>query len=317
MRPYSSDLRSRILDYLQTHSIRETAKTFSVSPNTVFLLKKRWEHDGTLEPRRGAVGAPRAISPEGELYLQLILTEEPDLTLQALCDRYAETYGVRVCVSTMYNTLTHLGLTRKRKSFYDPHRDTLKSHDELEGYRTQVAKVPMEQRCYLDETGSTLNMTLPYGRSPRGERVYEAKPTAPGTRVNTLALLSETGLEAPFSFQGPLNTERFLIYLETFVVPRWTSGKTLILDQHPVHKAKAVQTYLNDKGIPFILLPPYSPELNPIEEAFSSLKQYIKKQKARTVEALMAALKTAYELIDEKYAKAFFNHAEELLYATN
>ena len=317
MRPYSSDLRIRIFNYLLTHSIRDTARMFNVSPNTVFLLKKRWEQDGTLEPRRGPVGAPRAISPEGEMYLQLLLSEQPDLTLEALCDRYAENYGVQVSVSTMHNTLKRLGITRKRKAFYDPHRDTLQSRAEVESYQAQIKMVPMEQRCYLDETGSTLNMTLPYGRSPCGERVYEAKPTAPGIRVNTLALLSETGLEAPFSFRGPLNTERFLVYLETFVVPRWTSGETLILDRHPVHKAKAVQAYLNEKGIPFILLPPYSPELNPIEEAFSEFKQFIKKQKARTVEALMAALTKAYELITTEHAKAFFNHAEESLYVTN
>ena len=84
-----------------------------------------------------------------------------------------------------------------------------------------------------------------------------------------------------------------------------------------MHKAKAVHAYLNEKGNPFILLPPYSPELNPIEEAFSRFKQFIKKQKARTLEALMATLTKAYKLTSTENTKAFFNHAEDSLYVTN
>lgn len=114
MNAYSLDLRTRMFSYVLTHSVRETAALFLVSPNTVHRLKKLFIETGQLAPKPCQAGRPRAISAEGELYLQTLLREEVDLTLEDLRERYANTYGVTVSIGALFNPLQRLGITRKK-----------------------------------------------------------------------------------------------------------------------------------------------------------------------------------------------------------
>jgi len=156
--------------------------------------------------------------------------------------------------------------------------DPKKNAEGVEGiklsYACQLEGVAPEDRVYLDETGSSLNLSLDYGRSPKGERVNDEKPTAPGETVSTAAVLTENGIEAECLYFGTLTAKRFITYLEVYVLALLVGGKVLIMDNHPVHCAKAVKRFLEDHNVSFAFLPPYSPELNPIEEAFSKIKHY-------------------------------------------
>jgi transposase len=313
MKPYSYDLRIRIFNYSLTHSIRETARIFQVSPNTVYLLTQLFNETGSLNPRDNLHERPYLITPEGEQYLCLLLSKEVDLTLEELCNRYEQAYGIRVGIGTMYNTLERLNITRKKKTFHDPKKNSDAAKVEKESYDAQLELIEPDKRLYLDETGSCLNMTPLYGRSQQGERVYDEKPVSPGTSVSTVAILSEDGIKAQYTYTESLTAKLFILYLETSVLPIFESGQTLIMDRHPVHRAKIVQNYLKQNNVKFLYLPAYSPELNPIEEAFSKIKQYIKKQKARTIDKLLIVLKKAFEIITVNDVKGYFNHAAESL----
>ncbi len=311
MKPYSHDLRVRMFSYSLTQSIRKTAKLFQVSPNTVYLLKCLFIKTGGLEPRDRPLKHSHLISPEGEIYLGVLLSQENDLTLAELCDRYEQASGVRVSIGTMYNTLKHLNITRKKKTFSDPKKNSDAAQVDKENYDVQLETIESEQRFYLDETGSCLNMSPLYGRSREGERAYDQKPTYPSSTVSTVAILSEDGMKAEYTYPGSLNAKRFILYLDTFVLPIFTYGQTLIMDRHSVHRAKTVQKYLKKSNIKFLYLPAYSPELNPIEEAFSKIKQYIKKQKARTINELLIVLKNAFETITKNDVQGYFYHASD------
>jgi transposase len=311
MKPYSQDLRARIFSYSLTHTVRETAKIFQVSPNTVYLLTRLFIETGSLNPRDTPLEHPHLITPEGEMYLSLLLSKENDLTLAELCDRYEQAYGVRISIGTMYNTLEHLNITRKKKTFSDPKKNSDAAKAEKENYDAQLKTIEPDKRFYLDETGSCLNMILLYGRSKIGKRTYDQKPTYPSTTVSTAAILSEEGMKSRYTYTGSLNAKVFIFYLDTYVLPTLKIGQTLIMDRHPVHRAMSVQKYLKENNIKFLFLPAYSPELNPIEEAFSKIKQYIKKQKARTIDELLNVLKNAFELITVNDIAGYFNHAAE------
>ena len=148
-----------------------------------------------------------------------------------------------------------------------------------------------------------------YGRSQKGKRVYDKRPSSPGKRVNTLAILSEEGIKVPYHFVGSLCADLFITYLKTFVLPILTDGQTIIMDNHPVHRAESVLKYLTKNSIKFLYLPPYSPDLNPIEEAFSKFKQYIKKKKARTVDSLIMVMDDALKTITRSDSVGYFKHA--------
>jgi transposase len=312
MKVYSMDLRTRIFSYSLTHTVRETAEIFHVSPNTVQQLRQLFFETGQLKPRPAGPARPRAVSAEGELLLQVLLHQEVDLTLEQLRKHYADAYGVTVSLGAMHDTLKRLGLTRKKKSTYDPKKNTDEAQAEAERYHQQVDHLPLDQRLYLDETGARLNMTLPYGRSPRGERVVDEQPVSPGETVSTVAVLTEQGLEGQFCYQGALTAQRFVAYLEVYLLPLLLTGtKTLILDRHPVHRARLVREFLDRHHVRYVYLPPYSPELNPIEEAWSQFKHFLKRQKARTLDGLLKALSQAAKIITPSDAQGYFQHAED------
>lgn len=165
MKPYSYDLRVRIFVYSLFNSIRKTAQMFKISPNTVYLLINKFIETGNLNPSVHKYEYPHLITPEGELYLQVLLAKEVDLKLEELCNRYEEAYGVRVSIGTMYNTLKKLNITRKKKTFSDPKKNTEHVKIKKENYDEQLEKIEPEKRFYSDETGSCINMSPAYGRS--------------------------------------------------------------------------------------------------------------------------------------------------------
>jgi transposase len=291
-----------------THTIRETAEIFSVSPSTVHLFRKLFTETGSLNPRAPLYDRPYLITPEGETFLQLLLAQEVDLTLEEIRYRYENVFGILVSMGTMYNTLERLNFSRKKKTFSDPKKSTAEVKEE---YFEKLEAIPPEKRFYLDETGCCLNMTPLYGRSYQGERVYDIRPTNPGTRVNTIAVLTEEGIKSHYNYTCSLNTKVFICYLAAFVLPIIIDGETLIMDNHPVHRAKEVQEFLNKNKVKFLFIPTYSPELNPIEEAFSKIKQYIKKKKARTVNILLNVIEDALKTITQNDVIGYFNHAAQ------
>ncbi len=161
--------------------------------------------------------------------------------------------------------------------------------------------------------GSCLNMNLDYGRSPKGVRVYDENPAAPGERVSTVAVLTDQGVEAEHLYFGSMTAKRFVSYLEISVLDLLVGGKTLIMDNLPAHHARIVKSFLSRHKVSFLFLPPYSPELNPIEEAFSKIKQNIRKHKPRTSESLFGAIKNAIKTVTQDDVIGYVNHVEEFL----
>jgi len=309
MNALSKDLRQRILNHALIHSVRQTARAFRVSPNTVHRLKKLYYETGGIEPRASKAVHAHAVSPEGELYLQTLVQEDVDSTLEQFCERYQQAYGVRVGVTTMHNTLKRLGYTYKKKTFHDPKRDGEGAVGIRASYACQLDGVRPEDRVYLDETGSCLNLNLAYGRSRKGERAHDENPTAPGETISTAAVLTEHGVEAADLYSGTLTAKRFTAYLEGFVLALMFGGRVLIMDNHPVHYAKIVLRFLVEHKVPFVYLPPYSPELNPIEEAFSKIKHHIRKCKPRTAETLCDTIRAAIATVTEDDVIGYVNHA--------
>lgn len=152
-------------------------------------------------------------------------------------------------------------------------------------------------------------MVLAYGRGPRNERVYGDKPTARGTRISTIGAMSLNGIETAMCFEGTLNSTVFIYFIINFLCPLLTSRHVVVMDNASPHKNAEIEELIAMTGASLIYLPPYSPELNPIENAWSKLKQYLKKVKARTEEALYKAIAQGLDLITSADAKGWFRHA--------
>ncbi len=121
--------------------------------------------------------------------------------------------------------------------------------------------------------------------------------------------MSAQGMKTAMTFEGTMNTAVFLYFLQHFLCPLLTAGDVVMMDNASVHKNEAVKTLIEATGATLWYLPPYSPELNPIELAWNKIKQFLRKQKARTLDALYLAYTNALMLISVQDAKGFVYHA--------
>jgi transposase len=135
----------------------------------------------------------------------------------------------------------------------------------------------------IDETWTKTNMAPLHGWSPVGERCIADVPHGHWITQTCIAGLTPSGIIAPYVFDGPINGESFLAYVEQMLVPELSERNTVILDNLGSHKNDAVRQAIRNTGARLFFLPPYSPDLNPIEQAFSKLKHMLRKARQRSI----------------------------------
>ena len=143
---------------------------------------------------------------------------------------------------------------------------------------------------FIDETWATTAMARRYGRARRGQRVVAAVPHGHWKTTTFVAALRHDGLSAPCVLDGAINGARFLAYVEQVLAPTLRAGDLVVMDNLPAHKVQGVREAIEARGARLLYLPPYSPDLNPIEHAFAKLKTLLRTAAARTVAALWRRL---------------------------
>ena len=161
---------------------------------------------------------------------------------------------------------------------------------------------------FLDESGVTTEMTRRYGRAPRGEREAEGVPAGHWRTLTLLAALTTEGVLASMMIESPTDGDVFLAYVEQVLCPRLEPGHLVILDNLAAHKLAAVRQLIQSRGAQVLYLPPYSPDFNPIEQAWSKLKQRLRAAKARRLGNLESAVAQAIAAITPENALAWFRH---------
>jgi len=161
---------------------------------------------------------------------------------------------------------------------------------------------------FLDECGVNLGLTRLYGRAAPGERVVEATPGISGIHYTVVAALGVKGVQAPLLFEGAMTTLTFETYIEDLLAPTLRRGDILLLDNLSAHKGGAAHATLAARGVQVIFLPPYSPDLNPIEKCWAKVKEALRAAKARTWEDLVAALREALLSVSGSDVLAWFAH---------
>jgi transposase len=151
-------------------------------------------------------------------------------------------------------------------------------------------------------------MTRRYGWAPRPERVSEAVPAGHWRTLTVLAALTVEGVLASMTIESPTDGDVFLAFLEQALVPRLQPGHVVIMDNLAAHKVEGACQLLESCGAHLLYLPPYSPDFNPIEQAWSKLKQLLRGVKARVLDQLEPAIAQAIAAITPQNAQAFFRH---------
>jgi transposase len=176
-------------------------------------------------------------------------------------------------------------------------------------WRLVVAgQIDAERLLFLDEMGTNVSLSQLYAWSRKGERAFGSAPRNWGNNVTLLASITREGLGPCLAVEGATTREVFEAYLERVLAPTLVPGQVVVMDNLSAHKGERVRELIEQRGCELLYLPPYSPDFNPIEQAFSKVKGLMRAAEARTREALIEAMGVALSAVSARDARGFFGH---------
>lgn len=196
-------------------------------------------------------------------------------------------------------------LDLEKKTLVATERDA----DERARWWEAVTTRDARQFVFVDESSANITLTPRYGRAPRSERVHGSAPRNYRHNTTLVAALTPSGIQAPMTIERAIDGDAFAAYIEHVLVPTLTPGRVVICDNLSVHKRADIAELLAQADCELLFLPAYSPDYNPIEQAFSKLKAYLRRAQARTQEAVEAAIAEALTTITATDAHHWFGHA--------
>ncbi|SRR6266851_1253111 len=265
MRAYSYDLRQRILHAVDQGKPRvEIVKTFDVSRATIKRYLKLRLETGDVKPK-AIPGRPAKKGAALLAGLQSQLDAYPDATLAEHCQIWETTQGIQVSTASMSRAIQRLTWTRKKKTLHASEQ----KEAERAAWREQAQTLDADKLVFVDECGSNIALTRLYARSLRGKRAYGAIPRNRRANITLLAALSLHGMGEALILEGSADSTVFEIYMEQVLVPSLRAGQIVVMDNLSTHTGEKVRQATLARGCQLLFLPSYSPDLSPIEEAFS------------------------------------------------
>jgi transposase len=180
-------------------------------------------------------------------------------------------------------------------------------------FQSKLSKVPPRDLVFVEESGARTDLTRRYGRAPKGERVREAVPHGHWKVLTILGALSTKGVQASMTVEAATDADLFLAFVEHVLAPTLRPGQVVVMDNLSAHKQRKVRRLLTARRCRLWYLPPYSPDLNPMELAWSKLKTFLRAAKARLRPALEEAVAKGLNTITAQEARNWFRHCRSAL----
>ena len=306
------ELRSRVMAFVEEgHGNREAARHFRVSPrfvNDMVILKRA---SGGLLPKVQGNHAEGKLAPYAA-WVRDRLAVKGDLTLDAIAAEMLAVHGVTVHRGSVGKWLHRLGLSQKK---------TLLASEQLRPDAAERRRIwvevhqpdmanRLEMLVFIDETSLKTNLVKTTGWAPVGARLIDHAPFGHWHTQTFIAGLAHDGLIAPWVLDGAMNRANFDAYVEHELGPVLKPGQIVIADNLSSHTSTRAQALLRAQGNDLIFLPPYSPDLNPIEMVFSKLKTLIRKAAVRTYQALWNRAGEVCDLFLPYECQNYFKAAE-------
>ena len=168
--------------------------------------------------------------------------------------------------------------------------------------------VDARRLVFVDEMGTNISLSPVYGWAKRGERAHCSVPRNRGPNTTLLSSMSVEGIGSSLAVESATNREVFETYVERILAPTLRPGQVVVMYNLSAHKGERVKELIEGRGCELMYLPPYSPDFNPIEEAFAKIKGLIRKAQARTRETLLEAIGAAISALSVQDAIGFFEH---------
>ena len=314
---YSSDLRWRVVYQRIAMNLPfyRIARNLNIACSTANRIYRHFEQTGGIDPVQRLVRREiRALDVHVELHVIGFVIENPSVYLSEVCNNIQAITGETISPSTVCRLLKRYSLSRKKIR-----QIALQRCDSLRGtFMAQTFLLRREMFVWIDETGSaTRDAIRKYGYALRGMRAEYHRVLTRGKRVNAIAAMSFNGIVALDLTTDSVNGERFFDFLRASLIPNMlpfdgTSPRSVvIMDNCSVHHVEEVTELLRKAGIVVLFLPPYSPDLNPLEEAFSYIKGYLRMHDElfQSIPSPLDLIRAAFDSITEEHCQAWISHS--------
>ena len=308
-KPLSEDLRSRLIAAVaQGMSRRAAAERFGVAASTAVRWVHAFNTTGAFaaKPQGGDTRSHRI-----EAFRDAILAaieERKDVALTELAEMLVRDHGAAFAPSTVWRLLDRHAMTFKKTA----HASEQERPDVAARRRAWFDAQPdlePERLVFVDETGASTKMARLRGRARRGERCRAPVPHGHWKTTTFTDALRLGGMTAPMLLDGPMNGDAFLAYVEQVLAPTLACGDVVVMDNLPAHRCAGVHEGIEARGASLRYLPPYSPDFNPIENAFAKLKALLRKAAARTIDDLWDAVRDALPQFEPNECANYFTAA--------
>lgn len=194
----------------------------------------------------------------------------------------------------------------------EPQKKSVHASERQEAARQEFVQAAQQVEAhrfvFVDESGSHTSMTKLYGWAPKSQRAVQSVPKNRGQNTTIIGALSWLGVQAAMTLEGAADTLAFEVFVERVLCPSLEPGQIVVMDNLSIHKSTYVRELIENCDCQLWFLPTYSPDLNPIEQAWSKLKAHLRRVQARTHDALQQAIALGLPLITPHHAQAWFKH---------
>ena len=298
---YSQDLRNMVLAGRDRGlNTKWVADLFGVSASWVRRVVQRRREAGEVSPR--ARGGPKVIKIDLGRLRELV-DEQPDATIKELHERLS----VNCTKSAVAQALRRMGLSFK-KTLHASEQDRPDVAERRTQWKHDQPERDAQRLIFIDETWAKTNMTRLRGRAPVGERLVAKVPYGHWNTTTLIAALAIDGVRCSTVVDGPVNADVFEAFVAQVLVPQLRSGDLVVMDNLSSHKRATTRQLIEAAGAQLLFLPPYSPELNPIELVFAKIKQLLRSLGFRTQDALWNTMQSVLQQITTTDAANCFRH---------
>jgi len=299
---YSQDFRDRVIAARERGmGTRRVADLFKVSEAWVRRVMQRLREHGETSPR------PRGGATVVKIDLQRLrelVEQQPDATLRELHERL----DVACSLSAVDKALRRLGFSFKKKTIHAAEQDRPDVAQRRQRWRDEQPSHDAKRLIFIDETWAKTNMTRLRGRAPRGQRLIDKTPHGHWKTTTLIAALGVEGVRCSTVVDGPVNADVFESFVEQVLAPELQPGDVVVMDNLSSHKRSRTRELIEAAGAELLYLPPYSPDLNPIEMIFAKIKQLLRSLACRTCQALWHAMQSVLDQITPSDAANCFAH---------
>lgn len=295
------DIRKMVIDGYKNGKFTQTEASRVTGYSRVTIGKWCRNEEYTAKPRGHRAAA---FSEEELTQLAEFIENNVDATLAEI----REHFGKNCSLSSVHRAIQKIKFTFKKKSLHADEQDSEEVIAARKEFLEKILEINPYALNFLDESATRTDMTRKYGRSYKGKRCVDS---APGS-WKTLTLMASFNLNgdiSPVIFPGALNRITFEKCLEKFILPSIKPGHTLVLDNLSSHKSELITKLCKNRGVNLIYLPPYSPDLNPIEKLWSKVKSFLRGIKARTTDALESAINKALDAVTLSDIRGWYREA--------